>query len=298
VVWETTLTTLLLSLIVLLALWLKPASSPWVQLGFGCFCGLAVLSNPVVVIVVPFLLVWPAIRCWPGTREFLLPVGAAILGVLLILTPWFARNVYVFHHFVPFRTNLGLELQIGNNPKADGAQVLELHPAHNVGEWEKYRLMGELAYMAQKKSEALQFISTHPSKFVIVTMQRIALWWSEGPAISGGAGLLKTESIEEFIGYGVMSVLATLGLVFWICSGKGGAFLLAIVLLLYPLPYYVTLVHFRYRHPLEPFLVILAVQALQRIFSKKRSDSPLSNQETSGASPASSERKVNAECPA
>jgi 4-amino-4-deoxy-L-arabinose transferase-like glycosyltransferase len=298
VVWETTLTTLLLSLIVLLALRLRPATSTWAQFGFGCLCGLTALSSPVVVIVVPFLLAWPAIRFWPGMRQFLLPVGTAILGFLMILTPWFVRNILVFHQFVPFRTNLGLELQIGNNPKANGAQVLELHPAHNVGEWEKYRLMGELAYMAQKKSEALQFISTHPSKFVIVTMQRIALWWSEGPAISGGAGLLKTESIEEFIGYGAMTVLAALGLAFSICSGKGGALLFAIVLLLYPLPYYVTLVHFRYRDPLEPFLVILAVQALQRIFSKKRRDSPLSNQETSGASPASSERKVNAECPA
>jgi 4-amino-4-deoxy-L-arabinose transferase-like glycosyltransferase len=298
VVWETTLTTFLLSVLVLLALRLKPASSLWHQFGFGCLCGLTALSSPVVVIVLPFIVLWPAIRFWPAMRQFLLPLGAAILGFLLILTPWFVRNIYVFHQFVPFRTNLGLELQIGNNPLANGAQVFELHPAHSVVEWEKYRQMGELAYMAQKKSDALQFISMYPGKFFLVTMWRVALWWSEGPAISGGAGLLKTESIEEFAGYGAMSILATLGLFFSVRNGKKGALLFAILLLLYPLPYYVTLVHFRYRHPLEPFLVILAVLALQEIFSRKRAHPALSKKETSGAGSSSSEPKVNVECPA
>jgi len=64
------------------------------------------------------------------------------------------------------------------------------------------------------------------------------------------------------------------------------------------LPYYVTLVHSRYRHPLEPFLVILAVIALQRIFSKRRADPSLLKQKTFGAGSAPPDPKVNVECPA
>jgi len=231
-------------------------------------------------------------------RKSLLPAGAAILGLLLSLTPWMVRNASVFHRFVPFRTNFGLELQIGNNPIADGAQILALHPAHNAAEREEYTRMGELAYMAEKKSEALQFISKHPGKFVMLTLRRVALWWTEGPAISGGAGLLNTESIEEFLGFGALSLLAAIGLFFSIRGDREGALLFAIVLLLYPLPYYLTLVHSRYRHPLEPLLVILAVFALQTIFRRKRKDSPLANQKTSGAGSPPSENKVNVECPA
>jgi 4-amino-4-deoxy-L-arabinose transferase-like glycosyltransferase len=298
IVWETTLTTLLMSLIVLLALRLKPASSRLAYFGVGCLCGLTALSSPAVVIVLPFILIWPAVRFWPQMRQSPLAIGGSILGFLLILTPWFVRNVYTFHRFVPFRTNLGLELQIGNNPMANGAQILELHPAHNTTELEKYRLMGELAYMDQKKREALQFISAHPGKFALVTLRRVALWWTEGGAISGGAGLLNTESIEEFIGFGTWSILAASGLFFAVRSRKEAALLLATVLLLYPLPYYVTLVHFRYRHPLEPFLVILAVLTLQRVFGRRRTASAPVNQETSGASSVSSGLKVNVKCPA
>lgn len=298
IVWETTLTTFLLSVIVLLALRLKPGSPLWAQIGFGCLCGLTALSSPVVVIIVPFLLIWPGSRWWPRLGQFFVPAGCAILGFLLTLTPWFVRNVHVFHQIVPFRTNMGLELQIGNNPVANGAQILELHPAHNAEEWEKYRKMGELAYMAQKKNAALQFIAAHPREFTVITLRRIALWWSEGAAISGGAGLLNTKSIEEFAGFGTLSILASVGLVFSLLNGKSGAPLFAIILLLYPLAYYVTLVHFRYRHPLEPFLVILAVYALQQVVSRERTAASISKRKISGASLASPVSKANTECPA
>ena len=291
-VWETTLTTFLFSLIVLLAIRIKPSSSLWGQFGFGGLCGLTALSSPVVVIVLPFLLVWPALRRWPGVRKFLIQDGVTILGLLLILAPWFVRNTQAFHRFVPFRTNLGLELQIGNNPIADGTQILAFHPAHNLAEWGEYERMGELGYMAQKKSEALQFIAKHPGKFALVTMRRVVLFWSEGPTISGGTDLLDTESIEELLGYGTLSVLAVLGVFLALRSAKDVALLFAIVLLLYPLPYYVTLVHFRYRHLLEPFLVILAVSTLRHIFSRKRADASLSKQKRLAAGSASPESRI------
>ena len=55
---------------------------------------------------------------------------------------------------------------------------------------------------------------------------------------------------------------------------REGALLFAALLLLYPLVYYGTLVHFRYRHPLEPVMVILSVYAIQRIFFGRRDRSP------------------------
>ncbi len=266
VVWETTLTAALLSLVLLLALRLKASSSFWAWLGFGSLCGLSALSCPIAVIVLPPLLAWPLLRCQPKTAGSMRVIGVTALGFLLTVTPWFFRNYLTFHRFIPFRTNFGLELQIGNNPRATGAQILSLHPSHNPEELEQYRRMGELDYMAKKKSEALQFIAAHPGAFALLTLKRTAFWWAEGPEVSGGSPLIGRSERAELFGYSLLTFLTMLGLTLAIRDRKEGALLLGSLLLLYPLVYYGTLVHFRYRHPVEPIMVILSVYAVQKTF--------------------------------
>jgi 4-amino-4-deoxy-L-arabinose transferase-like glycosyltransferase len=273
-VWETTLTTFLLSLALLLALRLKPMSSLRTWIGFGFICALTTLSNSVAVIVLPLLFAWPLLRYPWDTVKSLRGVGAAVLVFLLILSPWVVRNYITFHRLILLRSNLGLELHIGNNPEATGMQVLNLHPAHNAKELEEYREKGELTYMASKEHEALQFIASHPRTVALLTLKRVAYWWAVGPSISGGSPLKGGSEAAELLGYSLLSLLTTLGLTMAIRNRREGALLFAALLLLYPLVYYGTLVHFRYRHPLEPVMVILSVYAIQRIFFGRRDRSP------------------------
>ena len=272
VVWETTLTTFLLSLAVLLALRLKQVKSFWHWLVFGMICGLGTLSNSAVVSVVPLLFVW---LWWRNrTNEILWLVGVGIMGFLLTLTPWVVRNYVVFHKVIPFRTNFGLEFQIGNNLQATGHQVFDLHPSHSAREFDDYRSMGETEYMGRKKREAQQFIQAHPGDFMFLTLKRTALWWVEGWEISGDTPLTSAGAVAELLGYSLFSGITFLGLALALRSGQADALLFGGLLVFYPLVYYVTVVNSRMRHPLEPFMLILTVYALQQTLFKKKSPEP------------------------
>ena len=276
VVWETTLSALLLSIVVLLALRLNPFASAWRWLAFGVISGFGTLNNPAIVSVLPILL----LSCWfrnrDGVSRFLRSISLWAIAFTLTMTPWIARNYVVFHRIIPFRTNFGLELQIGNNPRATGIQLKDLHPSSNTRELETYERLGEMEYMREKKLEALQFIGTHPGDFISLTFKRVGLWWVAGWETSGSTPFTQIFGMAELLGYSLFSGLAFIGLALWIRAGKLEALPFAGLMILYPLVYYVTVVHARLRHPIEPFMLILAVYVLHRAFSWEKNQSSFS----------------------
>ena len=82
------------------------------------------------------------------------------------------RNYVVFGKFVLLRSNFGLELYLGNNEQALDSSSWRLHPSDNDVEKEKFRHLGEIAYMAEKQREALHFIVTHPRHAVRFNFHR------------------------------------------------------------------------------------------------------------------------------
>ena len=274
-IWETTLTALLMSLILLAVLHLEHVARMRAWLGFGLLCGLMALSNPTIVAVLPFWGAWLWLRLRQhGARPGWL-IGMATLVFLLCISPWFIRNYLVFHRLVPFRTNFGLELQIGNNPLSVGAPIYELHPIHNPKEFEKYRQMGELAYAAEKKREAFQFIASHPGTFVRLTLLRIAYTWTYIWQLSGYTRRAQWVAAGGVFGFGLQTFLAFLGLVLAARSGKKEAMPFGTLLIFFPIVYYVTFAQIRFRHPLEPLMVVLCVYALRRTFYGERADLPV-----------------------
>lgn len=273
-IWEMTLSTFLLSLLVLwtLDLWHSRRYRPW--LTFGLLCALTALSNPVSAAVLPFLWAWLWVRL---RSEGALPnrlVGMAVLVFLVSLVPWSVRNYLTFHRFVPFRSNLSLELQVGNNPAAFGRPVFSYHPAHSDAELEIYRRIGEMAYMAEKKRQVLQFIDDNPGSFVRLTLQRIAYFWTGTWQFYEDNWFAPWVSGIEFFYFSLESFLAFLGLVLLFRRGRKEALPFAAVLLSYPLAYYVTHVELRYRLAVEPMMVVLGAYALCEALGAKRTDLP------------------------
>ena len=150
VIWETSLSALLLTLLVLAAYRLRPGSSALEWIGFGAFSALAVLTNAsafVLVLVLCGWLVWKwrrsAHQPVPGrlspsfdlqrsglkalpdspvlsgrsTRKgfaWLQPVSLTALGFVFLMSPWWIRNYLVIGKAIPFRTNFWLEVWVGN----------------------------------------------------------------------------------------------------------------------------------------------------------------------------------------
>jgi hypothetical protein len=111
--------------------------------------------------------------------------------------------------------------------------------------------------MAEKKQEVHQFIREHPARFLRFTAERAVYFWIAPPqaTIVAGYDLMISRHTNFLLG----AVLAFAGLWLTIRNRKYGAFLLACFLLIYPLPYYLVMPFVRYKHPIEPEMIMLIV---------------------------------------
>jgi hypothetical protein len=265
-IWDTSLSSLLLALLMLAAMSLRDCRRilPWT--GFGLLWALAVLTNTTLILLFPFTLAW---LCYRLHDQWVAPAAAAVVAFAVGISPWMVHNHAVFGRAV-LRSNLGLELYQGNYPGATGLRAWQLDPAFNQAEMEKYRRMGELSYMDEKQREAWQFISAHPGTFAVLTIRRIIYFWTGTSEI-----VFQDQLLLSLAFYTLVSVLAFIGLGLALRRSEPGAWLMAAVLIIYPVPYYITHPEPRFRHLIEPEMVILGVYALAAVPSLVRMGFPI-----------------------
>jgi hypothetical protein len=189
-----------------------------------------------------------------------LPAIAAGLIFLVVIAPWSWRNQQVFHQFVPFRTNFGEELYLGNGPGANGILMIYDHPVLNPREFELYRQMGELRYTAWRGELAKQTIRADKPRFFWLCLKRIYFFWFGVPH----AGVSPAVNFGRGLSYGFASLASLLGLALALKRRLPGARLLAAAFLLLPAVYYIMTALGRFRHPLEPLITLLGVFCFQQ----------------------------------
>ena len=99
------------------------------------------------------------------------------------------RNSRTFGQLMFLRSNFGAELRIGNGPWADGTWREYLHPTQNVYQMRLYRQMGEVAYVAERKREAVAFIREDYPRFLAISLKRFIYYWGGVPRLSEIAAL-------------------------------------------------------------------------------------------------------------
>jgi 4-amino-4-deoxy-L-arabinose transferase-like glycosyltransferase len=261
--WETWLATLLLSCIFLLGLKLQDEPSGlrgWI--GFGALWGLAALTSPTILSILPFLGAWICHRLRREGRSWLAPSAATLLTLTLVVSPWFVRNYVVFHKFIPFRDNMGMVLRLGTKGNSNHWAQYGLGPWHNDNEWQQFQKLGELGYMAKEKRQAFQFIAQHPVWYGWTSFRRMIFLWSG--YWSFDRGYLHQEPLDPpniFFSCSC-TVLALLGLWRAFRQGFDCAMPYALVLLTFPAIYYITSPEAYYRRPIDPLLVILIAYVL------------------------------------
>jgi 4-amino-4-deoxy-L-arabinose transferase-like glycosyltransferase len=262
-IWETWLATLLLCLILLMALRLEDSPSTKSWAGYGLLWGAAALNSPVGLSILPFLTGWICYRLQRRRRAWFIPSLVSVLVFVAVVSPWFVRNYRVFHQFVPFRDTLGLELHVGNNGDTSHWHPNAAGPWHNEAEYAEYKQMGELGYMAAKKREAMQFISSHPANFAWMTVRRAAYLWTGFWSIDRNYLREEPLDVANIPFLTMLAVLALLGLRRAFREDASVAMPYAIVLGLFPLIYYVTHPEVYYLRPLDPIIAILAASLVR-----------------------------------
>ncbi len=222
----------------------------------GVAGGVAFHVQPVLL---PVVLGWMAFELWwSEDRRKWLFAGLMTLGMILACLPWGWRNYRTFDAVFFIRSNLGLELRMGNHEGAAAAMDVmdrrqeHIHPRTHEAEARLVRELGEVAYMRQAGREALDWIKTHPGTFVGLTASRVVHWWL-GPLYYPPGAFMVTA----------LTLLALLGawLTFPSLAVPQRAALL-IPLVTYPLIYYVVAYMPRYREPVNWIFLLLAGAAV------------------------------------
>jgi 4-amino-4-deoxy-L-arabinose transferase-like glycosyltransferase len=256
---------------------------PWA--GYGALWAVGVLINPSILSLFPFFLGW---LVWEARKALVpraKPVAAALLVFAICLVPWTIRNYRVFGKFIVLRSNFGLELWLGNNPNITDTSAQWQHPSADREEAAKYKRMGEIAYMAEKEQEALAYMRTHPGDTLNLVFQRFEINWlafSNSPADVWSRGNLYAKSF--LVLNCLLSVLCLVGTLFANRARLPEAVPFAMVLLIFPLVFYLTHASLRYRFPIDPIMLILAAGAVAHLISLARSRNPNVKKATAPAS--------------
>ncbi|MDA0991978.1 MAG: hypothetical protein O3A51_14660 [Verrucomicrobia bacterium] len=265
--------------------WDLSGRRPLASVGVGLTAGLVAYVNPVPLLPLGIYLLLTV----KPRGEKLRPLPAAIVLTVMALTlaPWTARNAYQLDRLVPMRSSFGVELLQGNNPDGSVRQnASSLHPALDAVENERYVTMGEGAYTQVAMAEALDYMQAHPYLTLKRTLLRAYVFWcsditgrwpwngsSETPHPTAAQQLwVIAKTVLHNLPWMAGLAVCLLG---WMRLPQQTTFLWLIILLL-PLPYYVTHVSPEYAYPVQPYLLLLVLSAIVRRFT------------SSGASPADS----------
>jgi hypothetical protein len=294
-IWDTSLSALLVATILWATLALARSERVLHWCSYGLLCGFALMTNPALGAVLPFLLAWLArhgnrasqhkransdrlksrsTAAYRGLDEVVprwkrtaLAAGVA----LLCCVPWTIRNYAAFHRFIPLRSNLPFELWIGNNDIFDEHARNGRKLITRTEETRTYAEHGETAYMHEKWQLATSFMATHPGLELRLAGRKFAAFWTgmDSPLKT----FLETDSVLVR-GILLCSFVTAIGGLFGVLSLRwrrsGVTFPLAAFPVIYPCLYYMTHADLRYRHPIDPVLCLLTAVAAASVWELAR----------------------------
>jgi 4-amino-4-deoxy-L-arabinose transferase-like glycosyltransferase len=270
-VWDTSLCAMLMAVLVLITLKMGVSRGTLAWIGYGALWALTLLTNPAFVTLVPFFLLWLALYRRNRGNAWMRPLALATVTLAVGVSPWLVRNYLVLGKFVPFRSNFGLELFLGNNPAVVNAWSWWLHPNDNAEERAQFQQLGELQYMAAKQHEAVQYMRTHAGEVLWLNWDRFTQTWAAGDSLSDMLRYGNWETRAKTLFLCALSFFGFAGVFLAYRKRVPAAVPLGTVLFVFPIVYYVTHTNSRYRHPLDPVLALLAVYAVREIYLKLRS---------------------------
>ena len=260
VVWETSLSAYLLSLALLMTLRMsggKASRGAWIW--FGLLWGLAALTNTALLSMAPLCCLWLLWKARNRSREFSMIIVSGLVA-FAVISPWLVRNYRAFGSFVFIRDNLPLEMHMANNDRFTGLWTRNEHPGNDPVAMREFQQLGEYRFMQQKRDQFHEFVHQHPHELTLFSVERAAYFWIGTPqaTIVNGYDFIVFRHMTFFLA----AAFAFTGLWLTLRNRIPGGFLLACFLLIYPLPYYLVNPFPRYKHPIEPVMLLLIVYLL------------------------------------
>jgi len=261
-IWDYALTSFLFATCFCLAqrLHLQEHFSAW--FGFGILYGVTALSNPSVLSMFPFLLLtalWKVAGV--GCRRLLRGI-VTVVAIILVVGLWAIRNDRVMRTASPIRDGFWLEFWAGNSGDTFTSNPAWAHPASNPVEMQKFEAEGETAYLAQKRAIAVSFVSYHPLLFIGVSLRRAVRFWTGFWSFRLSYLQFEPLDVPNVFFCTCITLFMLRGIWRWWKEDRTHANPFLMMLLIFPVPYYLTHASMDYRQPIEPQIVILVTIGL------------------------------------
>jgi 4-amino-4-deoxy-L-arabinose transferase-like glycosyltransferase len=279
---DTTLFTLFLAVAIWLCYRAASLDSRFSGAATGAALGFAALTKPWASLIVPILMLWWLHAMGPRRASRL--VVLAIVGWLVVVTPWIARNTQLHGRPAFISTNDGSNLYQGNNPcvvdylqhgwDAQWVDCLTTPPSG----------LDELALNQWYRREALTYLGSHPGDWAELFGVKLAVLWSPilmpsglppgVTSIGDPVRLYYTPifNLGRWLYTATFTPLLVLGIIgLWLSIRRGLAIgPLLTVLATNTVTYVVFHPSTRYRSPADPFLLVLAAIPLAALWTRWR----------------------------
>jgi 4-amino-4-deoxy-L-arabinose transferase-like glycosyltransferase len=265
-IWEVELSALLFTCLFWYALWLDRRGSLRNWAGFGAAWGFAILVNPSLMTLLGLSVLWVGYRKWKRGEKWVKQAVLAAVLCVTVISPWMIRNRVVFGDWVFVRSNFWFEFEMANYHGTYGQDSKARHPYSSPTELAEYKALGELGYTRAKAVKAKQFLREYPGEFATITAKRIVYFWN------GRARQFADRIAPIWLPwlYKWLSLAGLAGLLFASLKRVHGWPLFTTAILLYPLPYYITYSQLRYRHVIEPLLLLLIAYGIVEVSARLR----------------------------
>ncbi len=272
--WETPYTVLALMLISVLTveLWKKQRLTIKNAVFNGLCWGIVLLF---VAAMMPMFFAFIAVGTYffrrIPIRRYLFFSAIEVLAVAICIAPWAIRNYYALGSAIPTRSNFGIELRVSNNDRASPNERVNylngvyatFHPLQSATEAAKVRQMGEVAYNKLVLKEAEQWIFQHPARFIELCLGRARYFWF----------YFDRTSVIKTLFLAITATMGLLGLILVFPERPVTGVVLAMVLLIYPLPNYLVHVGLRQEYPIQWLMTLLTVFLITKL--RQRASQPL-----------------------
>jgi len=182
--------------------------APVIALAGGAAAGAAILVRPSWAFFVPVVLViWVVLKLAEPRARAAAIRGALVymLGVAIVMGPWWFRNARIYGRFVPTALWMGASLYDGINPRATGASDMSFLSDRDI--WP----LDEQDQDAELTRRAAAFAREQPGRALELTVIKLARFWSPWP----NADNLRSPALSIASAIMELPVLALLALGAW-----------------------------------------------------------------------------------
>ncbi len=224
----------------------------------GAVAGLATLMRPSWLLFVPFAAAIIVFRPMAWRKHLAISCGA-LLGLIVVMSPWWIRNALVVGRFVPTSLQVGASLYDGLSRTATGASEMSFVP--HYAEAERRNPSGDVAIPFEVRLDrrlrdaSVDWAKGHPGEVLRLMGVKFLRMWNVWPNESGFSSW--PLRLMMLVSYGPLIVVSLLAV--WRYAPRGWPYALCWL----PAVYF-TLLHtifvssIRYREPAMLALIVLA----------------------------------------